>query len=446
MGGWRSTSARRPICNLLCFPLFCLPTFSVQLGLLILYLIIGNTVDFIPLWILAAKPHKFSRFDKKNQSIFVGNGLDFFLQRVVLLCCRKIYLSRSGLCCMYHNISESECQPPLLAQKLSDKGRNGRERPWRKYKIANELLAAAYESINENKAERLKSCGKVLAFEVDNQTGQKVLVGAESCRVRLCPLCAWRRSLKNFWNTISIVKWLKSNENRQDVGKFSYIFITLTIKNCRGADLSGTIDDLFSGVKRLYERKEIRKAWLGMVRNLEVTHNVNPDSKDYDTFHPHFHMIVAVRPSYFKSRDYISQKRLQSLWRECLRVDYDPVVDIRRVKSKASPEGEDASGCEAAKAVAECSKYAAKSTDYIIPDDWDLTVETVRILDAALDRRRLINYSGIFREVKQKLKLEDCEDGNLVKVGDDNVSIGNDTHREYYWWYSGYRQYYRIEK
>ena len=85
MGGGRSTSARRPICNLLCFPLFCLPTFSVQLGLLILYLIIGNTVDFIPLWILAAKPHKFSRFDKKNQSIFVGNGLDFFLARVVLL-------------------------------------------------------------------------------------------------------------------------------------------------------------------------------------------------------------------------------------------------------------------------------------------------------------------------------------------------------------------------
>ena len=312
--------------------------------------------------------------------------------------------------------------------------------------MANELLSSAYQSINPSKSDRLKLCGKVLTFTVDRQTGQKVLTNAESCRVRLCPLCSWRRSLKNFWNTIAIVKWLQANESRQEVGKFSYIFITLTVKNCRGGALSGTIDDLFAAVKRLYERKEIKKAWLGMVRNLEVTHNIDINSKDYDTFHPHFHMIAAVRPSYFTSRDYISQKRLQALWKECLRVDYDPVVDIRRVKSMASPEGENASGCDAAKAVAECSKYAAKAADYIIPDDWDLTVETVRLLDAALDRRRLINYSGIFREVKQKLHLEDCEDGDLVKVGEEVPKLGKDTYQEAYWWYSGYRQYYKIEK
>lgn len=333
----------------------------------------------------------------------------------------------------------------MLAVALTDKGRNGRERPWRAYKMANEYLSMAYESINESKAERLKSCGKVLTFTVDRQTGQKVLTNAESCRVRLCPLCSWRRSLKNFWNTIAIVKWLQANESRQEVGKFSYIFITLTVKNCRGDALSATIDDLFAAVKRLYERKEIKKAWLGMVRNLEVTHNVDTNSKDYDTFHPHFHMIAAVRPSYFTSRDYISQKRLQALWKECLRVDYDPVVDIRRVRGRASPEGENASGCDAAKAVAECSKYAAKAADYIIPDDWDLTVDTVRVLDAALDRRRLINYSGIFREVKQKLHLEDCEDGDLVKVGEEMPKLGEDTYMESYWWYSGYRQYYKIE-
>lgn len=349
--------------------------------------------------------------------------------------------------CIYHikNVEVSQ-EPPLLAVALTDKGRNGRERPWRAYKMANELLSKAYESINASKAERLKSCGKVLTFTVDRQTGNKVLTNAESCRVRLCPICSWRRSLKNFWNTIAIVKWLQANESRQEVGKFSYIFITLTVKNCRGDDLSGSIDNLFSAVKRLYERKEIKKAWLGMVRNLEVTHNIDINSKDYDTFHPHFHMIAAVRPSYFKSRDYISQKRLQALWKECLRVDYDPVVDIRRVKSRASPDGENESGCDAAKAVAECSKYAAKAADYIIPDDWDLTVDTVRLLDAALDRRRLINYSGIFREVKQKLQLDDCEDGDLVKVGNENSQLGDDTYLESYWWYSGYRQYYRIER
>lgn len=311
--------------------------------------------------------------------------------------------------------------------------------------MANELLSIAYESINRKKSERLKACGKVLMFTVDRQTGQKVLTNAESCRVRLCPLCSWRRSLKNFWNTIKIVKWLKANENRQEVGKFSYIFITLTVKNCRGDELSATIDDLFSAVKRLYERKEIKKAFRGMVRNLEITHNINPDSKNYDTFHPHFHMIAAVRPSYFASKDYLSKKRIAEIWKESLRVDYDPVVDVRRVKAR-SGTGSDPDDCGAAQAVAECSKYAAKAADYIIPDDWDLTVETVRVLDAALDRRRLINYSGIFRDVKQILSLEDAEDGDLVKVGEDMPKLSDDTYTETYWWYSGYRQYYRIEK
>lgn len=311
--------------------------------------------------------------------------------------------------------------------------------------MANELLSIAYESINRKKSERLKACGKVLTFTVDRQTGQKVLTNAESCRVRLCPLCSWRRSLKNFWNSIKIVKWLKANENRQEVGKFSYIFITLTVKNCRGDELSATIDDLFSAVKRLYERKEIKKAFRGMVRNLEITHNINPDSKDYDTFHPHFHMIAAVRPSYFASKDYLSKKRIAEIWKESLRVDYDPVVDVRRVKAR-SGTGSDPDDCGAAQAVAECSKYAAKAADYIIPDDWDLTVETVRVLDAALDRRRLINYSGIFREVKQLLSLDDADDGDLVKVGEDMPKLSEDTFTETYWWYSGYRQYYRIEK
>lgn len=350
---------------------------------------------------------------------------------------------------MYHNMNLAISQdqdPPLLAVPLIDKGRNGRDRPWRAYKMANELLSMAYETINPSKAERLKWCCKTIEADVKKDTGELVrVVGFSSCRVRLCPLCSWRRSLKNFWNTTAIVKWLQANEDRPEVGRFSYIFVTLTVKNCRGDALSGSIDDLFAAVKRLYERKEIKKAWLGMVRNLEVTHNVNIKSKDYDTFHPHFHMIAAVRPSYFTSRDYISQKRLQELWKKCLRVEYDPVVDIRRVKSRSSPEGENASGCDAAKAVAECSKYAAKAADYIIPDDWGLTVETVRLLDAALDRRRLINYSGIFREVNQLLKLDDCEDGDLVFVGDDlPVADKSELVRATYWWYSGYRQYYRV--
>ena len=336
---------------------------------------------------------------------------------------------------MYNStsIDLSQDNLPELAEQLSDKGRGGKERPWRAYKMANELLAMAYDDVDGKKADRLRACGKVLTFLVD-EYGKKKLTNAESCRVRLCPLCTWRRSLKNFWNTMEIVKWLQEHENEKNVGKYAYIFITLTVKNCSGESLGESIYNLFAAVKRLYERKEVKTAWRGMVRNLEVTHNINPESKDYDTYHPHFHIIAAVRPSYFTSRDYISQARLGELWKHALRADYEPVIDIRRVKGNTS------------KAVAECSKYAAKAADFIIPEDWDLTVDTVRTLDAALNNRRLINYSGIFREVKQILKLEDVEDGDLVNIGDNAVTdLGDHTYKEFYFWYSGYRQYYKVD-
>lgn len=328
--------------------------------------------------------------------------------------------------CTTDELISQRAEPDGLVA-LSDKGRNGRERPWRVYKMANELLSIAYDDVDPRKAERLRQCGKVLTFLVD-ANGNKKLQSAESCRVRLCPLCSWRRSLKNFWNTMRVLQYFARQEQN-----YSYIFMTLTVRNCAGGQLPATIDMMFEAIQRFSQRGEVRKAFKGMVRNMEVTHNINITSKDFDTFHPHFHCIVAVNQSYFTSRDYLSQDRITELWREALRADYDPVCDIRRVK------GADA------RAVAECSKYAAKAADYIIPDDWDLTVATVKLLDKALARRRLITYTGAFKIAKAELKLEDPEDGNLDDVGAlDDIKLVGETRLVSYYWYSGYRQYYRV--
>lgn len=337
-----------------------------------------------------------------------------------------MYNSKYLTACQSEYLEAVDGQLSVDSEILSDIGRNGKERPWRKYKLANEYLSLAYTDIDKKKADRLKSCGKVLTFDLDKE-GNKKLVGAESCRVRLCPLCSWRRSLKSYYNTMKIVSYI--NEHYDNV---SYIFVTLTVKNCYADDLSNTLDLLFSALQRLVQRKDIKAVWRGSVRNLEVTHNVDMNSTSYDTYHPHIHMLVAVNKSYFKDQRYISRSKLQAMWRECLRVDYDPQVDIRACK------GTDAH------AVAECSKYATKASDYILFDDWDLTVLTVRTLDNALANRRLINYAGLFRDVKRILVLDDVEDGDLVRVGD-GLDIGEPVKREYYWWYSGYRQYYKIK-
>ncbi len=351
-----------------------------------------------------------------------------------------------GLISINYNTRRAECQEDLTlldCDRLVDKSPTGRERPWRKYKIQAEILADAYAGYDDSKAARLRQCDKSLTFEVDDNNNMR-LVGAESCRVRLCPLCSWRRSLKSYYNAAKIVQYLWDNDK-----PYRYIFVTLTIKNCTADNLPATLDTLFKGVKLLNNRKDIKQAWLGQIRNLEVTHNINRDSKDFDTYHPHIHCLVAVAPDYFNNH-YISQRRLTELWQQALGVEYTPIVDIRKVRGQTDCGGVEllpaADGGELPphKAIAEVSKYATKPGDIIVPDDWDLTVDAVKALDYALANRRLINYSGVCRAAKKALNLEDAEDGDLINVGDDTTIDSGTARRVYYWWYSGVKDYYKI--
>lgn len=65
---------------------------------------------------------------------------------------------------------------------------------------------------------------------------------------------------------------------------------------------------------------------------MEVTHNTQYGTKNFDTYHPHFHVLIAVNKSYFTSRDYLSQARWTAAWQQALQVDYTPIVDVRRIK------------------------------------------------------------------------------------------------------------------
>ena len=42
-----------------------------------------------------------------------------------------------------------------------------------------------------NKSERMYHCGSFLAYEV-NKKGEKKLIKANTCHVRLCPMCMWK--------------------------------------------------------------------------------------------------------------------------------------------------------------------------------------------------------------------------------------------------------------
>ena len=246
-------------------------------------------------------------------------------------------------------------------------------------KIANERLAAAYLYLARVRQPRLAElwgkkyaavleCATWLTYHVD-ATGKRRLSGMNSCRNRLCPVCTWRRSLKTYHNVRSITDYIAVS---QELPHYKYIFLTLTVKSCAADQLRDLITELYAGQKRLRELKAFKAMCKGYFCALEVTHN-----KESNTYHPHFHFVCAVLPSYFTSRYYLSQAELRQMWRQSMRLDYDPQVWIRKV--------DDLSG-----AAAEVAKYPVKDEDIIDVDEWDLTADAVAAIDQALKGRRLI--------------------------------------------------------
>lgn len=311
---------------------------------------------------------------------------------------------------------------------LDDRSSTGRKRPWEEFKVDNGLLALSYESLGMvKKANRVRDCATALSFSYNADAKKKTLVAANFCRVRLCPMCQWRRSLKVFGQVSKILKLIESKQH------YAYILVTFTVKNVPGEELGDELDRLMKAWKRLVLLKPFTQAIKGYYRAMEISHNVDYKSKDFNTFHPHFHCLFAVNPSYFTGKEYLSHKKWQELWKAAARLDYMPMVNVQRVKEDNEKS--------LLSAVAEAAKYAVKTDQYILPDDWDLTTDTVRLLDATLHNRRFVGFGGIMKDAKKALNLDDVENGDLVSIGDDDVKISDDDPIYTYYWNSGYSQY-----
>lgn len=273
---------------------------------------------------------------------------------------------------------------------------------WTDKKIQSLDLAEVYSALGlENKALRLKECGSYLQLALNRESGEKKVYSAHFCKVRLCPMCSWRRSLKIFGQLSKIMDAMKNDG-------WEFLFLTLTIKNVSPDNLSESISDLLQGYnKGLKRQKEFKNIVFGDYRALEITRNELTGE-----YHPHLHCILAVLPSYFtNSNYYLSNKKWSKLWAKSMKIDYNPIVDVRKIKTKKSDNKEEK---DFSAAVAETAKYTVKSKDYLT-DNFDDNLHIVSILDSALANRRLIGMGGVFKEVHKELNLDDPVNGDLIE-------------------------------
>ena len=275
------------------------------------------------------------------------------------------------------------------------------EKNFKKHKLRTIPVCDKYMSFNEKKANQILSCGEDLYFHLKEhvQTKERKLKLAEmyTCKDRFCPFCNWRRQMKY---SKLIYEYLNKLQEQK---KLRYIFLTLTVKNCNIDDLRATIQHMNRSFNRMTKTVKWKNSILGFLRVLEYT--VQKD--DNNMIHPHFHILLAVEPQYFdtKKNKYLTKNDFSQMWQKALKVDYEPVVDIRIIKPNFKKNrSADAS------IIAEMCKYPLKDTDISKIENFEKFVLQLKNI-------RNINAGGILKGI---LKGTDKIDNDLIHIADEN--------------------------
>jgi plasmid rolling circle replication initiator protein Rep len=169
---------------------------------------------------------------------------------------------------------------------------------------------------------------------------------------------------------------------------------------------------------------------------------VGDPNPSFDTYHPHFHILVMVKGEYFTGKSYISQAKWTDIWHDCMKLDYKPMVNIQVVKPNEKDLTNGEIGIDLTEgitkekamiaAISETFKYPMKPNslkldkfDDLDLDEQDRIIKAVIVYSHALRSRRLVTFGGEILKMRKILNQDDVEDGDLVDVGDE-PTIEND--------------------
>ena len=255
-----------------------------------------------------------------------------------------------------------------------------RDKPWDKHRGNADKAANHYRGTKEfdRYAQRMDFCSQLLDFRLvpDEYEYKLKLDAARFCRVRYCPVCQWRRSLMWKAKAFKILPIIV-----EAYPEYRWLFLTLTVRNCKIVDLRKTLKWLNQSWQRMVQRKKFPAT--GWIRSTEVTRGKDGSA------HPHLHCLLLVKPSYF-GKYYVKQNDWIELWKSSLRVDYNPILDIRPVKRGRQPM----------ELVPEILKYCVKESDLVVDREWFLE------LTRQMHKLRTIATGGVLKEYLKQLEEE----------------------------------------
>jgi hypothetical protein len=205
----------------------------------------------------------------------------------------------------------------------------------------------------------------------------------------------------------------------EDYPTARYVFVTLTLKNCAVQDLRDTIVHLNASFRRLNKLKHFPA--IGYLKTVEVTRGKRGDA------HPHLHVLMMVKPSYF-GVNYVKKKEWCAWWKRAAKVDYTPIIDVQAIKAKDSPIG----------LLAEVVKYQTKPNDLIFSDrEWFL--EYTRQVHGT----KAFALGGLFKDYFKELdKAETTEE----MIGKSETPEGVDEGELWFGWQRPEKKYRMVDR
>jgi plasmid rolling circle replication initiator protein Rep len=216
-------------------------------------------------------------------------------------------------------------------------------------------------------AERMLNCSPHLNFRVftdftpEGVISKVSIENARWCRCRHCPMCQLAKSRKQR-------ALLFKSFAAADLSMEKYTFLTLTQNNVPLNQLRVTLKNMGKAWDKLYKRRTFPS--VGFLRSFEVT--MQRQRMPWDTkkntgspvrsedgqlmAHPHFHILLDMEEDYF-TRSFKKTEWFSSEWRSALKVDYNPIVHIRKIR--AGSDG------DFTKALLETCKYTVKPVDFV---------------------------------------------------------------------------------
>lgn len=299
---------------------------------------------------------------------------------------------------------------------------------WNYLKSASEQVSRMLsEGDNIKHSERIANCSNTLTFNLKtNPDGEQKLKlkCVHLCHVRVCPICMVCKTRVDRAKLFGCIEQIEKNYPTTN-----YLLLTLTLKNCLLKNLRNILKDMSISWQRFLKLKLVKKVVLGCFRSLEIT-----KSKDYNA-HPHYHVLIAVKPSYF-SHNYLTQANWTELWKCALRIDYTPIVDVRRVDNYHLKLNKIEN---LKKGIKEVAKYITKVPD-LIGKGTKLDTEFLEEYNNQVANIKKNNLSGIFKEFMNE---EEATEEEILKASSDNDNedeLVNDRAISFVW-FSGTKNY-----